>query len=128
MSASKGPEIEQIYNFILKNRKDLSPAQAYAEAVSLSRSGIAGAKLDADIQHKAEQEFAKDPLTPGLAQRVNQAKLGKNKAEIKAAVDAYQAHRKDFYKAKNLPLPEGSGDTAADSTAGFSLKSERPTS
>jgi phosphoribosylformylglycinamidine synthase len=49
-------------------------------------------------------------------------------AEIKAAVDAYQAHRKDFYKAKNLPLPEGSGDTAADSTAGFSIKSERPTS
>jgi hypothetical protein len=127
-AANKGPEIEQIYNFIRKNRDDLSPAQAYAEAVSLSRSGIAGAKLDADIQHKAEQEFAKDPLTPGLAQKVNMARLGKNKAEIKAAEDAYQAHKKDFYKNKNLPLPEGSGGTAGDSTAGFSIKSERPTS
>jgi len=128
MSAEKGPQIEQNYNFIRKARPDLTPAQAYEQAVQLSPGGIAGAKLDADTQHKAEQEFAKDPLTPGLAQKVNMARLGKNKAEIKAAEDAYQAHRKDFYKAKNLPLPEGSGDTAADSTAGFEIKSSRPTS
>jgi hypothetical protein len=127
-AANKGPEIEQIYNFIRKNRDDLSPAQAYAEAVSLSRSGIAGAKLDADAQHKAEQEFAKDPLTPGLVMAVTLAAQSKDKTKLKKAQDDLAAHKQNFYKNKNLPLPEGSGGTAADSTAGFSIKSERPTS
>lgn len=114
MSASKGPEIEQIYNFIRKNRDDLSPAQAYTEAVSLSRSGIAGAKLDADAQHKAEQEFAKDPLTPGLVMAVTLAAQSKDTTKLTKAKADLAAHKQNFYKNKNLPLPEGSDGAGVD--------------
>ena len=123
VAAEKGPQIEQNYNFIRKARPDLTPAQAYDQAVQLSPGGIAGERLQSKEMNEAEKEFAKDPLTPGLAQKVTMARLGKNKAELKTAVDEYEAHRKSFYKNKNLPLPEGSGGTAGDSTAGFIIKS-----
>jgi len=114
VAAEKGPQIEQNYNFIRKARPDLTPAQAYEQAVSLSPGGIAGEKLQSREMNEAEKEFAKDPLTPGLAQKVNMARFSENKAKIKAAEDEYEAHRKRFYKNKNLPLPEGSGGTAVD--------------
>ena len=123
MAAEKGPQIEQNYNFIRKARPDLTPAQAYEQAVALSPGGIAGEKLQSREMNEAEKEFAKDPLTPGLAQKVNMARFSENKAKIKAAEDEYEEHRKRFYKNKNLPLPEGSGGTAADPNAGFIMKS-----
>jgi hypothetical protein len=123
VAAEKGPQIEQNYNFIRKARPDLTPAQAYDQAVSLSPGGIAGEKLQSREMNEAEKEFAKDPLTSGLAQKVNMARFSENKAKIKLAEDEYEAHRKRFYKNKNLPLPEGSGGTAGDSTAGFIMKS-----
>jgi hypothetical protein len=122
VAAEKGPQIEQNYNFIRKARPDLTPAQAYEQAVALSPGGIAGEKLQSREMNEAEKEFAKDPLTPGLAQKVNMARFSENKAKIKAAEDEYEEHRKRFYKNKNLPLPEGSGGTAADPNAGFTVK------
>ena len=121
MAAEKGPQIEQNYNFIRKARPDLTPAQAYDQAVLLSPGGIAGEKLQSREQHEAEKEYKGDPSTKRLVMNVEMA--GENPAKQKKAMADLLAHKQTFYKNKNLPLPEGSGGTAADPNAGFIMKS-----
>ena len=126
MSAEKGPQIEQNYNFIRKARPDLSPAQAYEQAVSLSPGGIAGEKLQSKEQHEAEKEYKDDPLTKKYVMGVQLA--GNDPAKQKKAMDELLEHKRTFYRNKNLPVPEGLGNAAVDSTAGFKVIGSRPAS
>ena len=126
MSAEKGPQIEQNYNFIRKARPDLTPAQAYEQAVQLTPGGIAGDRLQSKEMHEAQSEYKSDPLTASLVMDVKLA--GNDQAKRKKAMDALNEHERSFYAKKGLTLPGGSGGAAADSTAGFEIKSSRPTS
>ena len=106
MSAEKGPQIEQNYNFIRKARPDLSPAQAYDQAVLLSPGGIAGDRLQSKEMHEAQSEYKTDPLTASLVMDVKIA--GSDPAKRKKAMDALNEHERSFYAKKGLTLPGGS--------------------
>jgi hypothetical protein len=111
MSASKGPEIEQNYNFILKN-SGLSPAKAYEEAMRISRGGIADAALKSREMHQAQTEFQGDKTTASLIMDVKMA--GSDPVKRQKATDALNQHERSFYARKGLPLPEGSGGDTVD--------------
>jgi hypothetical protein len=111
MSASKGPEIEQNYKFILAN-SGLSPAKAYEEAVRISRGGIADAALKSREMHQAQTEFKDDKTTSSLVMDVKIA--GSDPVKRQKAIDALNQHERSFYARKGLPLPEGSGGDTVD--------------
>jgi hypothetical protein len=111
MSASKGPEIEQNYKFILAN-SGLSPAKAYEEAMRISRGGIADAALKSREMHQAQTEFKDDKTTSSLVMDVKMA--GNDPVKRQKAIDALNQHERSFYARKGLPLPEGSGGDTVD--------------
>ena len=111
MSASKGPEIEQNYKFILAN-SGLSPAKAYEEAMRISRGGIADAALKSREMHQAQTEFQGDKTTASLIMDVKMA--GSDPVKRQKATDALNQHERSFYARKGLPLPEGSGGDTID--------------
>jgi len=106
VAAEKGPQIEQNYNFIRKARPDLTPAQAYDQAVQLSPGGIAGDRLQSKEMHEAQSEYKADPLTASLVMDVKLA--GSDQAKRKKAMDALNEHERSFYAKKGLTLPGGS--------------------
>jgi len=112
MSAEKGPQIEQNYNFIRKARPDLTPAQAYEQAVQLTPGGIAGDRLQSKEMHEAQSEYKADPLTASLVMDVKLA--GSDQAKRKKAMDALNEHERSFYTKKGLTLPGSGGNTGVD--------------